>query len=288
MDISIIGAAVLQGLMLGGVYGLVGLGITMVYAVTGLLNFAHGDFMSLTMYICLALFGAIALDPYISLLITLPVMFGIGIVIYLFLFRRVLEAEVLMVVQMTLGLSFIISNGISMIYTADFQSVSNVLMQTIISIGPMRIRATYLVCLLAGAGVGFGLYWMLQSTDLGRQVRAIAQDREAAQLMGVNVGRVQMIIFALGITLLGLVGPLTTSIITMEPYMGIGLTLFAFIIFVMGGIGNFLGTLVAGYILGVAEALGMLLIGGWYGAMVPYALFVIILLVRPQGVMGSR
>jgi branched-chain amino acid transport system permease protein len=129
---------------------------------------------------------------------------------------------------------------------------------------------------------------MVESTDLGRQIRAIAQDKEAAQLMGINVDRVQMLIFAIGFALLGLSGPMLTSILTMEPYFGLHLTLFAFITFVMGGAGNFLGTLIAGYILGVSESLGMLLLGGYYGAAVPYAMFVVLLIFRPQGVLRTR
>ena len=289
MDVSVILGAVIQGVMLGSIYGLIGLGITMVFAVTSLLNFAHGDFMSLAMYICLALFTAFNLDPYISLFFTVPVFFGIGLVFYHFLFRRLLKAEILMVVQLTLGVMFIIENGLLMAFGPDYRNVPNFLLTSIVSIGEVLfIRGTYLVTFLVGAAVGFGLYWMIESTDLGRQIRAIAQDKEAAQLMGVNVERVQMLIFSIGIALLGLSGPLLTSILTMEPYFGMHLTLFAFITFVMGGIGNFLGTLIAGYILGVTESLGMLFLSGYYGAAVPYVLFVLLLIFRPSGLLGRR
>jgi branched-chain amino acid transport system permease protein len=289
MDASVILGAVIQGVMLGAIYGLIGLGITMVFAVTGLLNFAHGDFMSLAMYLCLALFNAFHLDPYLSLWITIPVFFGLGLLFYHYLFRRVLKAEILMVVQLTLGLMFIIENGMLMAFGPDYRNVPNFLLTSVLSIGEILfIRGTYLVTFLVGAAVGFGLYWMIESTDLGRQIRAIAQDKEAAQLMGVNVDKVQMLIFSIGIALLGLAGPLLTSILTMEPYFGMHLTLFAFITFVMGGIGNFLGTLVAGYILGVTESLGMLFFGGYYGAAVPYAMFVLLLILRPSGLLGRR
>lgn len=289
MDTSVIIGAVIQGLMLGAVYGLVGLGITMVFSVTGLLNFAHGDFMSLAMYICLALFSAFGLDPYISACFTTPVFFIIGMMFYRYIFRRVLGAEILMVVQLTLGLVFVIENGLLMVFGGDFRTVPNFLLTTIVDIGPsVAFRGTYIVTFGVGAVAGFGLYWMIESTDLGRQVRAIAQNKDAACLMGVNVDKVQMIVFAIGIALLGLSGPILTSTLTMEPYFGLHLTLFAFITFVMGGVGNFLGTLFAGYVLGVAESLGMLLVGGHYGAALPYVLFVILLIVRPQGIMGKK
>jgi len=289
MEITVVVGAVIQGLMLGSVYGLIGLGITMVFAVTGLLNFAHGDFMSLAMYICLVLFTAFGLDPYLSACVTIPLFFVIGIALYRFVFRRVLKSEILMVVQLTLGIVFVIENGMLMIFGGDFRSVPNFLLTSIVDLGDIvAIRGTYIVTFVVGGMVGFGLYWMIESTDLGRQVRAIAQNKEAAYLMGINVDRVQMIIFAIGITLLGLCGPLLTSILTMEPYFGLHLTLFAFITFVMGGVGNFLGTLVAGYVLGVTESIGMLSIGGHYGAALPYALFVLLLIFRPQGILGTR
>jgi branched-chain amino acid transport system permease protein len=288
MDISTIAEVVVQGIMLGAIYGVIGLGITMVFSTTGLLNFAHGDFMAIAMYICLAIFNLFGLDPYLSMFVNIPALFALGVLVYFFLFRRVLKAEILMVIQLTLGMMFIIESALLLGFTADFQSVPNFLTATRLKVGPLTIRATHLAIFVVGGGIGGILYWMLQYSDLGRQVRAIAQNKDAAALMGINASRVQMIVFALGIALLGLAGSMTTSIITMEPYMGLGITLFAFIVMVMGGVGNFLGTLVAGYFLGVAEAMGQMMIGGHLGALVPYGLFVLILLVRPKGILGAR
>ncbi|MBW1681225.1 MAG: branched-chain amino acid ABC transporter permease [Deltaproteobacteria bacterium] len=288
MDITIIAQALIQGLMLGAIYGLIGLGITMVYAITGLLNFAHGDFMAIAMYLCLALFTHFNMDPYLSSLIAVPALFVLGLLVYHFLFRRVLKAELLMVVQLTLGMVFIIESSLLLTFTADYESVPNILHAVRFSLGPLSVSGSYLATFLVGGGAGAALYWVLQKTDLGRQIRAISQNKDAATLMGINTTRIQMIVFALAIALLGLSGSLTTSILTMEPYMGLELTLFAFIVFVMGGVGNFLGTLVAGYLLGIADAMGSLFIGGHLGAMVPYGLFVLLLLFRPQGILGAK
>ena len=288
MDTAIIFQGIIQGLMLGAIYGLIGLGITMVFSITGLLNFAHGDFMSMAMYLCLALYTHFHIDPYISMLLAVPLFFALGILVYHFLFRRVLKAEVLMVVQLTLGMVFIIESSLLLGFGADYESVPNFLHAKRIIIGPLSVSGSYLAVFLIGGGVGVLLYWILQKTDLGRQIRAITQNKDAAELMGINTARIQMVVFALGIGLLGLSGALTTSILTMEPYMGLELTLFAFIVFVMGGVGNFLGTLVAGYVLGVAEAMGALFIGGHLGTLVPYALFVLVLLFRPQGILGVK
>ena len=288
MDTTIIVQALIQGIMLGAIYGLIGLGITMVFAITGLLNFAHGDFMAMAMYLCLALYTHFHIDPYLSMLLAVPLLFALGILVYHFLFRRVLKAEVLMVIQLTLGMVFIIESSLLLGFTADYESVPNFLHAKKFVMGPLSMSGSYLAVFLIGGGVGVALYWILQKTDLGRQIRAIAQHKDAATLMGINTTRIQMFVFALGIALLGMSGALTTSILTMEPYMGLELTLFAFIVFVMGGVGNFLGTLVAGYVLGVAEAMGALLIGGHLGALVPYGLFVLVLLFRPQGILGAK
>ncbi|MBW1787172.1 MAG: branched-chain amino acid ABC transporter permease [Deltaproteobacteria bacterium] len=288
MDITIVAQALIQGLMLGAIYGLIGLGITMVYSITGLLNFAHGDFMAIAMYLCLALFTHFNVDPYLSAVLAVPTLFVLGLLVYHFLFRRVLKAELLMVVQLTLGMVFIIESTLLLTFTADYESVPNFLHAVRISLGPLTVSGSYLVTFLVGGGAGAALYWVLQKTDLGRQIRAISQNKDAATLMGINTTRIQMIVFAMAIALLGLSGSLTTSILTMEPYMGLELTLFAFIVFVMGGVGNFLGTLVAGYLLGIADAMGSLFIGGHLGAMVPYGLFVLMLLFRPQGILGAR
>ncbi len=288
MEITIVAQAFVQGLMLGAIYGLIGLGITMVFAITGLLNFAHGDFMAIAMYICLALYSRFHIDPYLSMVLAIPLLFGMGLLVYHFLFRRVLKAEILMVIQLTLGMVFVIESGLLLTFTADYESVPNFLHATKFALGPLTVTGSYLMTFLVGGGAGAALYWALQYTDLGRQIRAIAQNKDAAALMGVNSTRIQMIVFALAIALLGLSGCLTTSILTMEPYMGLELTLFAFIVFVMGGVGNFLGTLVAGYLLGIADAMGSLFIGGHLGAMVPYGLFVLMLLFRPQGILGAR
>jgi branched-chain amino acid transport system permease protein len=288
METTIVLQAILQGLMLGAIYGLIGLGITMVFSITGLLNFAHGDFMAIAMYLCLALFTRFQIDPYISMLVAIPLLFVVGLLVYHFLFRRVLKAEILMVIQLTLGMVFVIESTLLLTFTADYESVPNFLHAMKFALGPLTVTGSYLVTFLVGGGTGAALYWVLQHTDLGRQVRAIAQNKEAAALMGINTTRIQMIVFATAIALLGLSGCLTTSILTMEPYMGLELTLFAFIVFVMGGVGNFLGTLVAGYLLGIADAMGTLFIGGHLGAMVPYGLFVLMLLFRPQGILGAR
>jgi len=280
--------ALVQGIMVGVMYGLMGLGITMVFAITRLLNFSHGDFMALAMYVCLLLYQQLGLDPYASSGLVAALFVPMGGLVFALLFKRVLRAHILMVIQLTLGLVFIIENGLLLGFGADYRSIPTVLTAKKVHIGPLILRAPHLAAFVIGSALALALFWTLKYTDLGRAIRAISQNVEGAKVVGLNVERVQLIVFSGAIGLLGLVGPLLVPMITMTPFMGLHLTLFSFIVFVMGGVGNFLGTMLAGLVLGIAESLGQLYIGGNLGLVVPYGVFVLVLLVRPAGLLGAK
>jgi len=280
--------AVIQGVMMGSVYFLIASGLTMIFSVTRLLNFSHGDFMVVGMYGCLALFAALKLDPYVSIFLIAPLMFGLGLLIYRFLVRRVLRAHILMVIQLTLGLVFILEGGLLLTFKADFKTVPTFLTASKVYLGPFIMGTPLLVAFLTSSFIAGFLFWVLRTTDFGRAIRAIAQYPDAAALMGIPVGRIQMQVFGLGFLLLGIAGPMVIPLLTMMPFMGLHLTLFAFIILVLGGMGNFLGALLGGLIVGVAEALGYLYLGAGFAPAVPYSIFVLVLLFKPQGLLGGR
>jgi branched-chain amino acid transport system permease protein len=280
--------AVIQGIMMGSVYFLIASGLTMIFAVTRLLNFAQGDFMVVAMYTCLVLFSSLQLDPYISILLVMPFMFAFGFLIYHFLVRRVLRAHILMVIQLTLGLVFIVEGGLLLIFKADYKTVPTFLTASKMYVGPFIIGAPLLAAFLVSVLIAALLFWILKSTDFGRAVRAVAQSPEAAALMGIHVSRIQMQVFGIGFLLLGIASPMVIPLLTMMPFMGLHLTLFAFIILVLGGMGNFLGAMLGALILGVAEALGYLHLGAGFAPAVPYSIFILMLLFRPQGLLGGR
>ena len=279
--------AVVQGIMMGSVYALIATGLTMVFTVTKLLNFAHGDLMVLAMYVCLALYAGFGLDPYVSIVITLPLMLGLGFLIFYFLIKPVLRASFLMVIQLTLGMVFIIENGLRLIFTANYQTVPTFISASKVYFGPVIIETPVFIAFLVSASIAIIFYWVLKYTDFGRAIRVIGHSPETAALMGINLRRVQMIVFAVGIMLLGPVGPLVIPKFAMEPYMGLHMTLFCFIILVVGGAGNFLGALVGGLVIGVAESVGYLYVGTSMAPALPYAIFILILLFRPQGLLGE-
>ena len=280
--------ATAQGLQIGAIYALIALSMTLVFSVGGLLNFAHGDFMALAMYGAMVAYEAFKIDAYL----VAPLMFVLFFVLGLLLFRRVVQpvlaAGVLAGAQLTLGLVFVQENLIMVVFGGDYINVPTVLSNRNLSIPPLVMPWTLLVGSALAAVLAVGLYVALMRSDFGRQVRAITQNRDAAALMGIRIGRVQAIAFAVGIGLLGLTGPVIVAQFTLTPTMGLDLTLIALIVMVTGGLGNFLGSMVGGLIIGVAESLGSLLYGGTVGAMVPYGILLFVLLFRPHGLLGEH
>ncbi len=288
MSNEVILQATVQGLQMGAIYALIALSMTLVFSVGGLLNFAHGDFMAMAMYGAMAAYAAFKIDAYIIA----PIMFILFLVIGILLFRRVVQpvlaAGVLAGAQLTLGLVFVQENLIMVLFGGDYVNVPTVLSNRNLVLGSLTMPWPLLVGSALAAVLSVSLYVALMKTDFGRQVRAIAQNRDAAALMGIRIDRVQAIAFGIGIGLLGFTGPVLVAQFTLTPTMGLDLTLIALIVMVIGGLGNFLGSMVGGLIIGVAESVGSLLYGGTVGAMFPYAILVFVLLFRPHGLLGEH
>lgn len=273
---------------MGAIYALVTLSMTLIFSVSGLLNFAHGDLMVLAMYVAYLVYKIFGLDPYLSAALIAILFFGLGFVLFRFFVKPTLDSGVLAGAQLTLGFVFVIQNGILLGFGGDYISVPTMLSNRNLALGPLSLPWPLLTGSVTALGLGGLLYFVLMKTDYGRQVRAITQNPDAAALMGVPIARVQAVAFALGLALLGLTGPLIVAQFTLTPAMGLDFTLLALIVMVFGGIGNFIGTMVAGVIVGVAEGLGSLYFGGTVGAMVPYSILILVLLFRPHGLLGEH
>lgn len=280
--------ATVQGLQMGAIYALIALSMTLIFSVGGLLNFAHGDFMALAMYGALVLYQAFKLDAYVAA----PLMFVVFLAVGMPLFRRLVEpvlaAGVLAGAQLTLGLVFVQENALLLLFGGDYINVPTLLSNRNLVVPPLVLPWPLLVGSVLAATLTVVLYVVLMRTDFGRQVRAITQNRDAAALMGIKVARIQAIAFGIGIGLLGLTGPMIVAQFTLTPTMGLDFTLIALIVMVTGGLGHFAGSMIAGTLIGVTESLGSLLYGGTVGAMIPYAILVLVLLFRPHGLMGEH
>jgi branched-chain amino acid transport system permease protein len=193
--------ALAQGFLVGSTYGMLALGMGLVYSVSGLVNFAHGDFVLLGMYLCFALASAFALDPYVSVLITMPLMMVVGGATYYFFIRPIAGHHMLMVIQLTLGISLLIQNGLLMSFGGQYQRTPSALESKLLILGDVVVRMPHVVSCLASFGIAVGLYILLRATDVGRAIRAVHQNPKAASLMGIDVGKVRWMTFAAGIGL---------------------------------------------------------------------------------------
>ena len=279
--------ALAQGMLIGSTYGLLALGMGLVYGVSGVVNFSHGDFISLGMFMCLALYSALSLDPYVSVIITVPVMTAIGALVYLYLIRPMVGHQFLMIVQLTLGLSLVLQNGILMVFGGQPARTPSVVESKLLILGDVVLRWPHIIAFVVSFVLAIGLYVMLRSTDFGRSIRAVHQNAHAAALMGINVGRVQVLTFALGIGILALAAALLLPGTPIQPTQGLRYTVITLLVVVLGGMTNFVGIMLGGLIIGIAEAFGTIYLSGVLGLLMPYLIFVAIMLFRPQGLTWS-
>lgn len=278
-----------QGLLIGGTYGLISLGMGLTYSVSGVINFSQGDMLSLGMFLALACYTAFGLDPYVSVVITFPVMVALGAMIYRFLIRPLVGSHVLMVIQLTLGLTFILQNGLLMTFGGMTHRVPSRIEADLILLGDaVVLRSALVVAFVVSVALAGLLYFMLTRTDTGRSIRAVHQNAKAAALMGVSVERVRTLTFALGVGVLAVAAVLLIPGTPLHPSQGLRYTVIALMVLVLGGMTNFFGILLGGLLFGIAEAFGTVYVSGTSGMIVPYAMFIAMLLLRPEGLLKRR
>lgn len=286
LDLLLQGVA--NGLVTGAVYGLIAVGLTLVFGVMRIVNFAHGEFLMIAMYTTylLATFGK--LHPYVAILVSVPLLFLLGAATFKLLIRPLLAAPEISQLLMTMGLSILLQNVALLVFRADPLSVIVPWASRSIRLGPVAVAWTRLGAALVSLVVIFGVYWLLRVTDLGRMLRAAAQDRNAAQLMGIDVARMYMLALAIGVACLGVVGPVLVPWSYVNPDVGTVFTLTAFVIVVLGGMGSVSGAFFGGLIIGVVAAVGQVFLPGTYGLIPQYLVFILLLFFRPEGLFAGR
>lgn len=286
MDLAL--QVVVQGLLVGAIYSVIALGMGLVYSISGVLNFAHGDFLVLGLYVVLVASTSYGLDPYITPLITAPVMFALGFLVWRFLLRRVAAGHPIVVAQLTLGIAFILQNGMLLWQGANERRVRSIAEGTVYSVGVVDLELSKLIAFVTASALAGGLFFTLQRTDYGRSIRAIHQNLSAARLMGISVKRVQALTFALAFAITGVAASVFAPLVTFGPFTGFRYTLIVFIVVIVGGMTNFLGILLAGLVIGVTEAAGSVYLPATYGTAMPYIAFILIILLLPNGLLGRR
>lgn len=281
----ILAQVVVSGILLGGVYALISIGLTLIFGVLRVVNFAHGEFLMIAMYASFWLFHLYGLDPYGSILLVVALLFLVGLLVEFLVIRPILKASASMQIAATVGLSTLLQNLALVTMTANYRSVETRLSKAVLSIGPLVLGVSRLVAFLVALAITGALFLFLQRSYLGKAIRCTAQDRTAALLMGINIDRVYLVTFAIGSALVGIAGALLMPLYPVFPTVGTYFVLAAFVVVVLGGLGNLTGALLGGFIIGLVEAFSGFFVPELKEA-VYFVVFIIVLLIRPTGLFG--
>jgi branched-chain amino acid transport system permease protein len=280
--------AVINGLLIGGIYALVSIGVTLIFGVVKIVNFAQGEFVMIGMYLSFFLATQFGIDPVLSLIVTMPVLFVVGVLIQHFLIRRVLGQNDMPQIFLTFALSLLLVNLSLMLFTANYRTVHTWYSDEALHLGGLYIPLAKLFAFVLAMVLSAALWVFLHTTDLGKAMRAAAQNREVAMLMGINPNRVFCVALGVALALAGAAGSLLMPFYPAYPLVGQVFVLMAFVAVVLGTLGNILGALVASLMMGVAESLGIQFIGADSGLIVVFLMLLLTLAVRPSGIAGGR
>jgi branched-chain amino acid transport system permease protein len=286
--LEIVAQAVINGLLIGGIYALVSIGVTLIFGVVKIVNFAQGEFVMIGMYITFFLATQFGIDPVVSLIVSMPVLFVIGVLVQHFLIRRVLGLNDMPQIFLTFALSLLILNLSLILFTANYRTVHTWYSDEAFHIGPLYVPVAKLIAFVLAMVFSAVLWFFLHTTDLGKAMRAAAQNRDVAQLMGINPNRVFAVAFGIALALAGAAGTLLMPFYPAYPMVGQVFVLMAFVAVVLGSLGNVIGALVASLMMGVAESLGIQFVGADSGLIVVFLLLLTTLAVRPSGLGGRR
>ena len=282
--------SVVSGLLVGGMYGLVALGLAFAFGVLKVLNVAHGELLMIGGYVAFFAFTAWGLDPFLSMPIVFLVTFVFGALFYLVLFRFVTRTEVHTRIKNSLLISFglvLVLQALAVrFFTADERTISTAYSSEAITVGLVRVPVVRLAGLVVAIVAALVLEWLLNRTRFGRAVRATSEDWTRAALTGINVNRVYLVAFAISAALAGLAGSLVTLGYSVSPNIGLGWTLKALIVVVLAGLGSMRGIIGAGLFLGLTESLAAVWLGGEYREVAALVLFLVVLSIRPHGFFG--
>ena len=287
-SLSLLPAGIINGFMFGAIYALVALGLTLIYGVLHIINFAHGAMLMLALYSAYFLFKILNIDPYVAILIVTPASFIFGYVIYRWGIGKLSGGKDQNILLITLGLSIILENAALFFFTGDQQTISLSYSYDSLDLGFLYLSYPKLISFIASLVI-CGLLWMLMTlTDLGKAIRAVAKQREGARLVGIDVEHVFAVTFGIGIACLGAAGCMLLPIFYVDPYTGNVFVIIAFTIVVLGGMGSIVGALLGGFIIGITESVGGLVLGESLGQIGISLIFILILIFRPTGIFGSK
>jgi branched-chain amino acid transport system permease protein len=277
-----------SGIMLGGIYALMSIGLTVIFGVLKIVNFAHGEFLMLAMYVAWAIVSATGITTYTAMAVVTPLLFGFGLLVYLLIVRPGIAKPHLVVVFATMGLSLAMQNLALVAMTADLRDVPPLFGGTPIKFGPLYFRVELLVGFLISIAITLALMIFVKRTYIGKAIRATVQDRDAAMLMGINVPRLFLLTFAGGSALVGIAGCIMLPLYSTFPTVGLNFVLIAYVVVVLGGMGSMEGAFLGGICVGIVQSLSGYYVAPAYGQMFYFLVFLLVMIFRPNGLLGQR
>ncbi len=275
-----------SGILKGGLYSLIGIGMSLIMGVMGIINLAHGQLMMVAMYVTFVCFHYLGIDPYLSLFVSMPCLFLIGAIAQKYLLNPLMEVDSILPenqVLMTVGIGMVLTEIMRFIFSSDYKSVQTSYSNATFFLGDISFSIALVIAFGIAIGFTVFMFWFLIKTDLGRSIRATAQDKDAALLMGINSQRITIITFGLGSALVAAAGSLLIPIYYLFPDIGGPFTRKAFVITILGGLGSTVGAIFGGVTLGLAESFGATYIGMAFDDMIGLIIFILVLLFLPGG-----
>jgi branched-chain amino acid transport system permease protein len=285
---AILLAAVLNGLMTGAVYALVALGLTLIYGVLHIINFAHGALLTAAMFAALFAHQLLGLDPYVATVFIAPLFFLLGYGLQRFIIGPAARGEDRNVLLVTLALAVIIENALLYAFHADTRTINVSYAFDVVEVGPAFLALPRIVAFIVVFAVALGLWLMMQWTDTGKAIRAVAKEKLGAELAGIDVDHVYAVAFGLGTACVAVAACLLIPSYYVTPQAGNAFVLIAFTIVVLGGMGSVAGALTGGLLVGVVESLSGYYLGESLGQIGIFVTFILVLLFRPRGLFGER
>jgi branched-chain amino acid transport system permease protein len=279
-------STITMGIMLGGLYALVALGLSIVFGVMRLINVAHGDLLLLASYLTLTLMTYLGLDPIIGLVIVIPALFFIGFVVQKYLLNRAFTISMEAPLIIAFGISIVLQNVFQILWSPLSRGLTTSYTLKSFSIGALNLPLVYLLDFFVGVIVMIFLHQFLHRTYLGKAINAASQDRRAAHLMGINTKRVYAFAFAIAMAIAAIAGVFVGLTFPFTPQSGVSFLIIAFGVVVLGGLGSIAGTFVGGLVMGLAQTLGGYFLGTNAQMLIAYLIVIVLLATRPQGLFG--
>ena len=274
--------------LLGGIYALIAVGLTLIFGIMRVVNFAHGEFLMLGMYLAFWSFTLWGVDPYLILVVAVPLFFAIGLGVYALVMRGVIHASHNVQIFTTVGLSTALQNVALVLWTGDFRFVRPWESSVVVRIFGAAFNLSQVIAFTVALLFTLALFAFMKWTHAGRVMRATAQDGEAATLMGINTDRVYRLAFAIGIACVGVAGVLVSPLYSVYPTAGLQFVLLAYVVVVLGGLGDMVGALLGALIVAGVEVIGSYVFGSAWKEVIYFVLFIAVLVFRPAGLFGQR